>query len=305
MDAIDHRRPRPRDRQDLGASPYIMPYVTTDDSVRLYYEEAGSGFPILFVHEFAGEALSWEPQLRQFSRTYRCIAYNARGYPPSDVPQSPDSYSQGHAVADAEAVLAGLGIGNAHVVGLSMGAYCALHLALRRPELVRSLVVAGCGYGSDPALREQFQAGSAAAAERFERLGSAAAASVYADVPSRWPLRDRDPRAWAEFCARLAEHDARGAALTLRGVQMRRPSLWDLSDQLRRMRTPTLIIAGDADEPCISASLFMRREIPGAGLLVLPHGGHAINLEQPAWFNAALAEFLVAAEHGRWAATAA
>ncbi len=277
-----------------------MPHVTTDDSVRLYYEEAGSGFPILFIHEFAGEARSWEPQLRQFSRSYRCIAYNARGHPPSDVPESPDSYSQARAVADAEAVLAALGIGHAHVVGLSMGAYCALHLALRRPELVRSLVVAGCGYGSDPALREQFQAGCAAAADRFEQLGSAKAAAVYADVPSRWPLRDKDPRAWAEFCARLAAHDARGAALTLRGVQMRRPSLWDLSDRLRRMRIPTLIIAGDADEPCISASLFLRREIPGSGLLVLPHGGHAINLEDSAWFNAALAEFLRAAEHGRW-----
>jgi len=277
-----------------------MPYVTTDDSVRLHYEEAGSGFPILFIHEFAGDARSWEPQLRQFSRDYRCIAYNARGYPPSDVPQAVDRYSQARAVADAEAVCAALEIERAHVVGLSMGAYCALHLALKRPELARSLVVAGCGYGSDPALRERFRANSEAAAQRFEQLGAAAAAAQYADVPSRWPLRDKDPRAWAEFCARLAEHDAVGSALTLRGVQMRRPSLWDLTDQLRRMRLPTLIITGDADEPCITASLKMRREIPGAGLLVLPHGGHAINLEEPAWFNRALADFLLAAEQGRW-----
>lgn len=277
-----------------------MPYVTTDDSVRLYYEEAGRGFPVLFIHEFAGEAQSWEPQLRHFSRYYRCIAYNARGYPPSDVPQRLEQYSQARAVADAEAVCAALKVERAHVVGLSMGAYCALHLTLRRPELVRSLVVAGCGYGSDPALRDQFRANCDAAAERFERLGSEKAAAVYADVPSRWPLRDKDPRAWAEFSERLARHDATGAALTLRGVQMRRPSLWDLADQLRRMTTPTLIITGDADEPCITASLFMRREIPGAGLLVLPHGGHAINLEEPAWFNQALAGLFRAAEQGRW-----
>src|SRR5262249_20777382 len=151
------------------------PHVTTDDAVRLYYEEAGSGFPILFIHEFAGDFGSWEPQLRHFSRHYRCIAYNARGYPPSDVPQKLEQYSQAHAVADAQAVLKALKIERAHVVGLSMGAYCALHLALQRPELVRSLVVAGCGYGSDPALREQFRTNSEASARRFEELGIEAA----------------------------------------------------------------------------------------------------------------------------------
>ena len=64
-----------------------MPTLTTDDGVKLYYEEAGSGAPIVFVHEFGGDHRSWEPQLRHFSRRYRCVAYNARGYPPSDVPQ--------------------------------------------------------------------------------------------------------------------------------------------------------------------------------------------------------------------------
>ena len=64
-----------------------MPTLTTDDGVKLHYEEAGTGTPVVFVHEFAGDLRSWEPQLRYFSRRYRCIAYNARGYPPSDVPR--------------------------------------------------------------------------------------------------------------------------------------------------------------------------------------------------------------------------
>jgi pimeloyl-ACP methyl ester carboxylesterase len=277
-----------------------MPYVTTDDQVRLHYEETGSGFPLLFIHEFAGDHRSWEPQVRYFSRHYRCIVYAARGYPPSDVPKKLEQYSQARAVADALAVLTGLGVDRTHVVGLSMGGYCALHLALHHPALVRSVVIAGCGYGSEPDKQAEFRANCAAAAERFERLPIAEAAKIYADVPARWPLRDKDPLGWAEFCARLAEHDPQGSALTLRGVQMRRPSIWDLAAQMRQARMPALIVTGDRDEHCIAPGVKMRAEMPNAGLLVLPHGGHAINLEEPDWFNRALAEFFLAAEQGRW-----
>jgi pimeloyl-ACP methyl ester carboxylesterase len=81
-----------------------MPHLTTDDGVKLYYEEAGEGAPIVFVHEFAGDYRSWEHQLRYFGRRYRCIAYNARGFPPSDVPEGVDSYSQERARDDIKAI---------------------------------------------------------------------------------------------------------------------------------------------------------------------------------------------------------
>ena len=278
-----------------------MPHITTDDKVKLHYEEAGSGFPVVFVHEFAGDCRSWEPQIRYFSRTYRCVAFNARGYPPSDVPKNVESYSQNRAVADIAAVMSALGITKAHVVGLSMGGYATLHFAMRHPDLARSAVIAGCGFGSEPDKQAAFRRDSEAAAKRFEELGTAKASAIYADVPSRRPLRDKDPRGWAEFCARLAEHDATGSANTLRGVQMRRPSLWDLVEDMRRMRVPVLIVTGDRDEACLAPGLLMRREIPGAGLLVLPRGGHAINLEEPEAFNRALTDFFLAVEQGRWA----
>ena len=82
-----------------------MPYATTDDGVRLYYEETGSGRPVIFVHEFAGDLRSWEPQMRHFGKRYRAVAYNARGFPPSDVPEQPSSYSQARAADDILAVL--------------------------------------------------------------------------------------------------------------------------------------------------------------------------------------------------------
>ena len=104
-----------------------MPYVEATGA-RLYFEECGYGYPIIFVHEFASDMRGWESQLRHFSRCYRCIAFNARGYPPSDIPQNAASYGWELAVDDIAAVMQGLGIERAHVVGSSMGGYAALQL---------------------------------------------------------------------------------------------------------------------------------------------------------------------------------
>src|SRR5690349_18255940 len=162
-----------------------MPHLTTDDNVRLYYEEVGSGTPIVFVHEFAGDYRSWEPQLRYFARRYRCIAFNARGYPPSEVPAETSAYSQARAAADIRSVLDGLKIDKAHIVGLSMGGLAVLHFGFTYPDRARSLVIAGCGYGAAPDKRAQFAAEAEAAAKGFEQSGMAKAAEAYALGPTR------------------------------------------------------------------------------------------------------------------------
>jgi pimeloyl-ACP methyl ester carboxylesterase len=277
-----------------------MPYVSAEDGVKLYYEEAGEGLPIIFVHEFGGDHRSYEPQIRYFARRYRCIAYNARGYPPSDVPEDERDYSQERARDDVHAVLNGLGIGQAHVVGISMGGFASLHFGMAYAERARSIVVGGCGYGAEPGKREQFQAEAEAAAVRFETLGMEAAARSYALGATRVQLLNKNPRGWEEFRRMLTEHSARGAALTLRGVQKRRPSLFDLVEQMRRIRVPTLIVTGDEDEPCIESSILMKRAIPSAALVMLPRSGHAINLEEPALFNQFLEQFFHQVESGRW-----
>jgi len=277
-----------------------MPYVTADDSIKLYYEEAGEGFPIVFVHEFGGDHRSYEPQIRYFARCYRCIAYNARGYPPSDVPDEEQDYSQERARDDIRAVVDGLGIDRAHVVGISMGGFATLHLGMAYPERARSLVVGGCGYGAEPGKRGQFQAEAEAAAARFETLGIEATANSYALGATRVQLQNKDPRGWEEFRRMLAEHSARGSALTLRGVQKRRPSLFDLVEQMKHVRVPTLVMTGDEDDPCIAASILMKRTIPSAALVMLPRSGHAINLEEPALFNQFAEQFFHQVESGRW-----
>ena len=277
-----------------------MGRATSAGGVGLHYDEAGEGTPVLFVHEFAGDHRSWEPQVRALARRHRCVTYAARGYPPSDVPTDPAAYSQDLAVADALAVLDHLGIERAHVVGLSMGAFCALHLGLRHPGRVLSLVVAGCGYGAHPDAREGFRAESAAVAEAFEEQGAAAFAPAYGAGPARVQFQNKDRRGWEEFVRLLAGHSDVGSALTMRGVQRERPSLYDLTGELQAMEVPTLLLVGDEDEGCLEANLMLKRTIPSAGLVVLPRTGHTSNLEEPELFNRFVGDFLAAVDAGRW-----
>jgi len=277
-----------------------MPFVTAKDGVRLYYEETGSGTPVVFVHEFAGDLRSWEPQMRALGRYFRCIAYSARGYHPSDVPEDRSRYSQAHARDDIAAVLDGLSIDRAHVVGLSMGAFATLHFGMTYPQRGLSLVAAGCGYGAAPGHRETFRRDSEAVATRFENEGMPGPARDYTAAAPRLPYLAKDARGYAEFVRHMTEHSAKGSANTLRGVQMERPSLYELVEPLKGIRLPTLVIAGDADEPSLEASLFLKRTIPHAGLLCLPRTGHTMNLEEPDAFNRGLLDFLMAVQSGRW-----
>jgi 3-oxoadipate enol-lactonase len=277
----------------------IMPYATARDTTRLYYEEAGSGSPILFVHEFAAGYASWEPQMRYFARRHRCITYSARGYTPSETPAA-DAFTYQHFRDDVLAVLDHLGIERAHFVGLSMGAYSALQVGLHRPERVLSLTLAGIGTGSEPARIEAFREGTQRNARAFETLGSPEVARIYGGSPNRIPFKVKDPRGFQEFVDALSRHDAQGSAHTQRGFQGGRPSLYALEDQIRQLTLPVLVIVGDEDDACIGPSLFLKAHVPASGLAMFPKTGHILNLEEPALFNETLERFLALAEAGRW-----
>jgi len=277
-----------------------MPHAPTQDGVQLYYEETGSGTPLVFVHEYAGDLRSWEPQLRHFGQRYRAIATNARGYPPSDVPPTVASYSQTQAADDIAAVLDHLGIDEAHIVGLSMGGFATLHFGFRHAARARSLCVAGCGYGAEPAQRDRFRTEAEAVATFIDQHGMQAFAEKYAYGPTRVQFENKDPRGFAEFKRMLAEHDAVGARNTQLGVQRERPSLYDLVDHMRRLTVPTLILTGDEDWPCLQPALLMKQSIASAALAVMPNCGHAINLEDADEFNRIVGIFLVQVDAGRW-----
>jgi pimeloyl-ACP methyl ester carboxylesterase len=281
-----------------------MPKIKTADGTNLYYEEVGTGTPIVFVHEFAGDYRQWEPQMRYFARTHRCVTYSQRGYPPSDVPDDPTRYGQDMARSDVIALMDALGIKMAHVVGHSMGAYTAVHVGLHHPDRCISVAAAGCGWGSlpDPAQRAAMRKVALDTSAMFIEKGMAEAAKIYGDGQMRQTHKHKDPRGYAEFIRMLSEHSALGHALTMSMLQSKRPTLWDLEADLKKFSVPLLIIVGDEDESCLDGSVFLKRTAPTAGLLVIPRASHTITTEEPAATNAALAELFAAAEAGRWMA---
>ena len=274
--------------------------ATTRDGVHLHVESVGSGTPIVFVHEFGGDHRSWEPQLRFFARRHRCITFAARGYPPSDVPADVARYSQALAADDIAAVMDALDLTKAHIVGLSMGGFATLHFGLRHAPRAMSLTIAGAGYGAEKEHEDYFRNVSIEVARQFEIQGAAEFAKTYSLGASRVQFQNKDPRGWQEFATELGEHDALGSANTMRGVQARRPSIYDLEADIRAMTVPSLVVVGDEDDHCLQPGIFLKKTIPACGLAVMPKTGHTLNLEEPAAFNALLAEFIAQVEAGQW-----
>ena len=274
-----------------------MPFAPVND-INLYYEEHGIGYPLIWSHEFAGDYRSWNPQVHYFSRHYRVITYNARGYPPSDVPDCLDDYTQTQSVDDLKALLDFLEIEQAHIGGLSMGGNVALNFGLTYPKMARSLIVAGTGAGSTD--QDAFRINVNQRADKM-RAGGMESMGDYSNSPTRVQLLRKDPLGYEEFRQGLMEHSPLGSALTFSGVQGRRPTIFALEERMRALDVPTLVMTGDEDEPCIETSVFMKRCIPKSGLAVIPQSGHAINLEEPELFNRLVMEFLSAVEHGKWA----
>ncbi len=274
-----------------------MPYAASD-GVKLYYEEAGSGTPILFVHEFSGDLRSWEAQIQHFSRRHHCIAFNARGYPPSDVPPSPARYSTKLAVEDMAAVLRHLGIRKAHIVGCSMGAASTLHFGFTHARMAITLTAIGAGSGSSPDRAENIRQ-SEANARRYE-AGLAGALELVMKAPNRVLLKHKNPRAWADFCKRFMEHSAQGCANIQRGIQAKRPSLVTLGNKLRALKVPTHIVVGDEDPAALEASLFVKRTCAAARLTVAPATGHLVHNEEPELFNRLTEDFYALVQSGKW-----
>ncbi|XIA67603.1 alpha/beta fold hydrolase [Bradyrhizobium sp. TZ2] len=280
-------------------SVVAMPFIESG-GIKLYFEEHGQGYPIIFVHEFESDLESWEAQIRHFSRSYRCIAFNARGYPPSDVPDDPAAYGWEFAVQDIDAVVRGLSIGRAHVVGSSMGAYAALLFGLRCGEKVSTIVSAGAGLGSPASDRESWSKNASVLARALSVRGIDAMAGKMAGHSTRIRLKHKDPKGWVEFVERLKQHSTRGMSNTLLQCQAVRPSLYDFQDQFSRMKVPVLLAVGDEDKPCLETALMLKSTIAAAGIWVCPNTGHAVNLEEPAAFNAQVERFLDAVDRGGW-----
>ena len=266
--------------------------------IDLYYEETGRGFPLIWCHEFGGDYRSWEPQVRYFSRRYRVVTWNYRGYPPSEVPKDAAAYSVEILVEDLRGLMRHLGIPRAHIGGLSLGGGVALNFGIRHPDMTESLIV--CGAGSGTTNREEFLRNAETNAKLFETEGAEAKARNFANNPTRRGFAEKDPRGFGEFMRQVLDHSGVGSALMTRGVMLKRKTIFELEPELKTIAAPTLIVVGDQDEPCVEPGIFMKRHITHAGLVILPMSGHTTNIEEPALFNQHVAEFLWGVENGRW-----
>lgn len=274
-----------------------MPKLKVSD-VELYYEETGSGFPIIFCHEFAGDFRSWEQQVRHFARRYRVITYNYRGYRPSDIPSDPAAYSQEILIADMRALMERLSIKQAHVVGIATGGNVALNFAIAHPELTKSAIVAGAGAGT--VKREAWLAAGRAMADSISKIGAEAIAKSIDGAPQRQALRTKDPRAWDEFIAVIRDLSPEGAALSMLNVLATRKPVTELREQIAALRMPVLVMVGDEDTPAFEPSLFIHQHARHAGLAVFPITGHTLPIEEPEMFNSLADQFLAAVDNGRW-----
>ncbi|HVA15304.1 MAG TPA: alpha/beta hydrolase [Stellaceae bacterium] len=275
-----------------------MTLVPANDGTKLYAESTGDGAPIVFVHELAGSCRSFDLQVAAWRDRWRCIAYSARGYPPSDVPPAVDAYSQHIAASDIGAVLDGFGLEDAHLVGVSMGSAATLQFAIRNPARARSITLTSIGSGSDMKPGE-FAAGMEALADLTLKNGMRALAEHYAATPTRYRLTDKNPTEYRNFIEQLAAGSPLGITNTMRGVQERRPPIYAHKESIARLGVPALIVLGDEDDPCIKPSYFLKETLPGARLAVVPKTGHAVNLEEPALYNRLVMGFIESVEAER------
>ncbi|MGD9924074.1 MAG: alpha/beta fold hydrolase [Pseudorhodoplanes sp.] len=274
-----------------------MPKIPVN-GVELFYEEAGTGRPLIFVHGYASDFRRNEPQLRYFSRRYRTVSFSMRGYEPSDTPKDVSKYGFDIVVEDLKGLLDALKIDKAHICGFSMGGEISLSFGMKYPDRVHSLAFAAAGYGSGKP-RQTWLAALDKLADDYDREGmNGPRGQSYTESWAQ--TKRKDPRAWAEWKSRYHQYSAVGMANTARATSKQRPDIMTLGDRLKTLDIPTLIILGDEDEPAFEASFYMKKMMPRAGLEVFPRTGHPISLEEPDRFNSSLLDFLTAVDTDNW-----
>ncbi len=242
------------------------------DSVKIYYEDHGSGPAVLLSHGYSATSRMWEGQVAALKDRYRVITWDMRGHGQSDSPDDQSLYSEEATCADMAAILKHLGIEKAVVGGLSLGGYMSLAFNVRYPQMVSALMLFDTGPGyKNPVAREGWNKTADQRAVNFETKGLEALGRG-AEV-------------------RVAQHrSADGLAKAARGMLAQFDAR--IIESLETITVPTLVLVGAKDEPFLGATDYMIKKIPGATSAVIPDAGHAANIDQPAAFNEATAAFL-------------
>ncbi len=265
-----------------------MPYVKTDDRVKIYYEEHGAGTPLVLAYGIGGNADMWDVNVPALAARHRVVLWEPRGHARSDSPPDPTKYSFARWVLDLEAVLDGLGIRKAHVGGLSLGAGIATRFTLRFPSRVRSLLITNSSSAAGLPLPVDALVMRARSIEITLGQGlDAMAEFAMAANPNVAERLRIDPDAKGEFYAYYRKLTPIGYANALRALL----AMDYITDQLPKIRVPVLLIGGDRD-PSLAPMKIIKRKITGAKMVVLSPASHFANRDQPARWNRAALEFL-------------
>ena len=251
--------------------------VLSRDGVDVYFEVHGSGPAVLLTHGYSATSEMWHGQLPSLATDHTVIIWDMRGHGRSDSPAAADAYSADLTVDDMAALLDHVGVESAVVGGLSLGGYMSLGFHVAHPTRVRSLLLVdtGPGFKNDRA-RDAWNAYALTFADQFAENGLAV-------------LEERSAEQ-----ATATHRDANGLVLAARNMLTQRDAT--VIESLPTIAVPTLVVVGADDQPFRGAADYMAEKIPGSTKVVIPDAGHAVNLDQPAAFDAAVRTFLD--EHG-------
>ncbi|GBD11139.1 Tropinesterase [bacterium HR23] len=265
-----------------------MPDILAN-GIRLHYQEWGSGPPILWLHGLFGTLHQWEETAQHLKGRYRVLAYDARGHGRSEVPPRLEHYSQDAMVEDLRGVLDALAVRRAIIGGHSMGSNVALNFAFRYPDRCTALVLVGIGSGSsDP---EGWRANTGRIADLAEGEGMGRVLEAIKAIPA-WAPALTHPLIGPRLAQEVLACSPFGIACTIRGVQMKRPTIFQLEPNLTRLTVHTLVVYGELDEPVVECSRFIGQKAQKAQVVAVPGSGHWTHLEKPAEFLTALDLFL-------------
>jgi pimeloyl-ACP methyl ester carboxylesterase len=265
-----------------------MAHSTSRDGVRIYYEEHGSGDPVLLAYGIGGNAGMWEPNIEALSAGRRLILWEPRGHARSDSPENPQKVTFAHWVWDLHDLMDHLELGYAVVGGLSLGGGIATRFTLDHPERVRALLIIDSSSASGLPLGVDNVVMRAKSVEVTLKGGMDAMAEfAIATNPNVAGRIKLDPSARKEIFDYYRMLTPIGYANALRALLQ----MDYITDRLGDITVPTLLVCGDED-PSLGPMREIQKRIPHARFALLSLAGHFANRDQPEAFNRAVVEFL-------------
>ena len=259
------------------------------NNIEIYYEEHGSGPAMLWAHGLGQNLNDWNELVPFFENRYRVIHYDARGHGRSQILEHEDDYSQDLMIVDMLALLDELSVDRVIVGGHSMGANVALNFALRHPQRCAAVILVAIGTGSsDPVLWKKYWG---KLADLAENNGIEAYVEGLRETPA-WERALSHPLIGERVTQSESANKPQAIANIIRGIQRKRPSIYELEPELKALKVPALVVFSEGDTPVLECSKYLAACIPGASLAEISATSHWTQLEAPDEFHRVVDEFV-------------